>query len=70
MPEIDQLSAALIAAQKLEKKLRQLRNRGDCTDADLADAVAALTAIRAIYDRHGLFSPDIDSQGERRRRLG
>lgn len=67
MAEIDQLRAALIAAQKLEKKLRTLRNRGECSEADLADAKTTLASVRAIYDRNGLAATDLDSRGERRR---
>jgi len=60
MTEIDQLFDALISAQALEKKLRGLRNKGLATDADVADAKAAIEAIRSIYARHCLMPTDID----------
>lgn len=58
---------ALVAAQRLEKKLRQLRNRGEATEADVSDAKQAMEILRLLGDRHGWYTPDIDSGAERRR---
>jgi hypothetical protein len=68
MTELPQLRAAADAAQKLQKKLRQLVNRGDAHAADLADAEAAVASLRAIYDRHGLPAYDRDSRAEKQHR--
>jgi hypothetical protein len=63
------LRDACRAAQKLHKKLRQLRNRGDAADADVADAAATVAALRRVMDRHGLTEGyDLDSRPERTRR--
>ena len=62
------LRGAAQAAQKLHKKLRQLANRGDATEADLTDAADACEAVARIQERHGVAPLDIDSRGERRRR--
>ena len=62
------LAAALVAAQKLEKKLRQLRNRNDATDKDVADAKEAVEILREIADRSGTKPVDIDNRAERNRR--
>jgi hypothetical protein len=56
----DQLTAALIAAQKLEKKLRQLRNHKEATDEDVDDAKEAVAILREIADRHEIITVDID----------
>lgn len=62
------LENALLAAQKLEKKLRQLRNREEATPRDVADAKAALELYRGIAARHALSPVDLDSRAERARR--
>lgn len=62
------LNAALVAAQKLHKKLRQLANRGDCSEQDVADARAALESLREISVRHGVRPVDVDSRAERQKR--
>lgn len=59
------LDAAALAAQKLHKRVRRWRNQGHASDQDVADAAAALAAIRAIYARHGLAAVDLDSGAER-----
>lgn len=56
MTEIDQLRAALVAAQKLEKKLRQLANRGDCAAADLGRGCASLIEASLSSDADDLYA--------------
>jgi hypothetical protein len=62
------LEAAAIATQKLAKKLRQLRNRGDASEQDLADAKGAVDAVRRIYARAGLPGFDWDSRAAKKER--
>lgn len=63
----EQLYNALVATQKLEKKLRQLRNRGDASQEDVDDAKECVEILREIADRHGINPVDIDA-GDRRRK--
>jgi len=65
---MDQLDAALVAAQKLEKKLRQLRNADKVADADLSDAKQAVALLRQIGMRLGEQPLDIDSRAEKKHR--
>lgn len=64
---MDQLKNALIYAQKLEKKLRQLRNRKEATEEDVEDAKEVVEILREIADRRGIAPIDIDA-GDRRRK--
>ena len=47
----DQLRAAFFAADKWLKKVRQLRNRGEYSDADVEAARAAFELYRATVAR-------------------
>jgi hypothetical protein len=62
------LQSALITAQKLEKKFRQLRNRGEVTARQLDDARGIVAYLRGLADQFGVESPDIDSRAARARR--
>lgn len=62
------LGEALHFAQKVHKRARQLKNRGDATAQDLEDAEVAIDRLRAIHRRHGIQPVDMDSRAEKRKR--
>lgn len=62
---MDQLREALIAAQKLEKKLRRLRNRGEATTEQVELVKQALGGLRRVAHLRGGPPVDLDSRAER-----
>jgi len=63
---VEKLATALIAAQKLDSRLRGARNKGAATDRDVADCKECIARLRAIADRHGLPTEDIDRRKDLR----
>jgi hypothetical protein len=67
MPEPieNHVNNALVAAQKLEKFLRNLRNRGEARDSEISLAKDAVARLREIAAIRGIRPTDIDSRGAR-----
>jgi predicted secreted Zn-dependent protease len=67
MPEPieNHVNNALVAAQKLEKFLRNLRNRDEAKDAEVSLAKDAVAVLRQIAAIRGIRPMDIDSRGAR-----
>ena len=59
------LATAIEAVQRLEKDLRNLRNRAEATDAEVELAKHALEDLRRIASGRGIRPVNIDSRGHR-----
>ena len=56
-------------AQQLEKKFRNLRNRGEVADRDLEDARLVVGIVRDLCRRLDGSPVDLDSRAERAKRV-